>query len=285
MKIGLNLLCLSGRITDAELPKIQHAKNAGFDGVEIPVFDRDEAHYRALGRKIADMGLECTSSTALPEGEHARGLLSDNEQTRISARDSLKGIIDSTAALGAELVCGPMASAVGYFTGNPRTPEEWERAVRELKPLAEYAASAGVMLSFEPLNRFETYFVNTAEDGAALAQAVDHPSFRILYDTFHNNIESKDPIASLRQLRDFVGNIHIAENDRGIPGQGHIDFAAVFRELKSTGYDGWMTIEAFSQSLPELAAATRIWRPLYEDFETLATEGYKFVSDGWAAAG
>ena len=284
MKIGLNLLCLSGRITDTELPKIQHAKNAGFAGVEIPVFDMDEAHYRALGQKIADMGLECTASTALPDGEHARGLLSDKEQTRIAAQDSLKGIIDSTAALGAKLVCGPMASAVGYFSGSPRSSEEWERAVSELKVLSEYAGDAGVVLAFEPLNRFETYFVNTAEDGAALAKAVGHPSFRILYDTFHNNIESKDPISSLRHVNKFLGHIHIAENDRGIPGQGHIDFAAVFSELKSSGYDGWITIEAFSQSLPELAAATRIWRPLYEDFETLATEGYKYVSEGWATA-
>jgi D-psicose/D-tagatose/L-ribulose 3-epimerase len=285
VKIGLNLLCLSGHITDAELPQIEHAKAAGFEGVEVPIFDGDDAHYHALGQKIAGIGLECTASTALPVGEHAAGLLSDNPVSREFASDRMKSIIDSTAALGASLVCGPLVAAVGYFTGSSRTQEEWDRAVTAHQHLAQYAKDAGVILSFEPLNRFETYFANTMEDGAALAKAVDHSSFRILYDTFHANIEAKDPIAAYDLVRNHIGNVHIAENDRGIPGQGHIDFAALFRRLRETNYDGWLTIEAFSQSLPELAAATRIWRPLYEDFETLATEGYKFVSDGWAAAG
>jgi D-psicose/D-tagatose/L-ribulose 3-epimerase len=284
VKIGLNLLCLSGHITDAELPQIEHAKTAGFDGVEIPIFDGDDAHYLALGQKIADLGLECTASTALPDGEHAAGLLSDNATTRVFASDRMKSIINSTAALGASLVCGPMAAAVGYFTGSSRTPEEWDRAVAAHKLLAQYASDAGVILSFEPLNRFETYFANTMEDGAALAFAVNHPSFRILYDTFHANIEAKDPVAAYDLVREHIGNVHIAENDRGIPGQGHIDFANLFRKLQATNYEGWMTVEAFSQSLPELAAATRIWRPLYKDFETLATESYKFVSEGWATA-
>jgi D-psicose/D-tagatose/L-ribulose 3-epimerase len=177
-----------------------------------------------------------------------------------------------------------MVSAVGHFSGGPRTAREWEEGVTAHQDLARHAADAGVTLAFEPLNRFETYFINTMEDGAAFATAVGHPAFGILYDSFHANIEAKDPIAAYNCAREHINHVHIAENDRGIPGEGHIDYAALFETLRDTKYDGWLTIEAFSQSLPELAAATRIWRPLYPDFQTLASQGYEFIRRSWSEA-
>ena len=211
-------------------------------------------------------------------------MLSDRIETRECAHNRIIEVIDSAAALGAGIVCGPLVVAVGYFSGSSRTEGEWNRAVEAHKYLAEYAGNADIVLSFEPLNRFETYFINTMEDAAAFATAVNHPSFKILYDTFHANIEEKDPITAYDHVREHIGNIHFAENDRGIPGAGHIDFPAMCRKLRSTGYDDWLTIEAFSQGLPELAAATRIWRPLYKDFDTLAVQGFNYVEKCWADA-
>jgi D-psicose/D-tagatose/L-ribulose 3-epimerase len=149
--------------------------------------------------------------------------------------------------------------------------------------MAERAQANGIYLSLEPLNRFETHFLNTAEQAAAYAARVDHPAFFIMYDTFHSNIEDRSQPAAVEALARRIGIVHVSENDRGIPGRGHIDFDAIFAALRCTGYDGWVTVEAFGQGLPEIAAATRVWRPLFPDFDTLFAESLAFLRRKWSA--
>jgi D-psicose/D-tagatose/L-ribulose 3-epimerase len=153
------------------------------------------------------------------------------------------------------------------------------------RAMAERAASQGIILSLEPLNRFETYFLNTSAQAKAYAARVNHPAFRIMYDTFHANIEEKSQSDAIASLAGYLGVFHVSENDRGIPGTGQIDFAAVFRALHATGFDDWLCVEAFGSGLPEIAAATRVWRPLFPDNETLFFESAKFVRRQWAEAG
>ncbi|MEM9851729.1 MAG: TIM barrel protein, partial [Pseudomonadota bacterium] len=105
-----------------------------------------------------------------------------------------------------------------------------------------------------------------------------------LYDTFHSNIEERDPVGSIGATAAAIAHVHISENDRGTPGRGHVDFAATFAALHAAGYDGWLTIEAFGQALPDLAAATKVWRPLYGSEEEVYTEGLALLQRGWAAA-
>jgi D-psicose/D-tagatose/L-ribulose 3-epimerase len=118
----------------------------------------------------------------------------------------------------------------------------------------------------------------------AYVDRVDHPAFRIMYDTFHANIEEQDQARAVARLGDAMGVLHVSENDRGIPGRGRIDFSAVFSAVRSSGYRGWVTLEAFGSGLPELAAATRVWRPLFPDFETLFAESIGFIRQTWDAA-
>lgn len=146
-----------------------------------------------------------------------------------------------------------------------------------MREAAEHAERCGVTLAVEYLNRFELYLLNSAEDTARFVREVDHPSCRMMYDTFHAHIEEKDVGAAIRACADVLAYVHLSENDRSTPGRGQVDWDATFAALREIGYDGWLTIEAFGDALPALAAATRIWRRLFESEEQLAREGAAFV--------
>jgi D-psicose/D-tagatose/L-ribulose 3-epimerase len=148
-----------------------------------------------------------------------------------------------------------------------------------MRATAEHAGHVKVQLGVEPLNRFECYLLNAHADAARFAREVDHPSCGIMYDTFHSNIEEKSIPKTLREIKDVLCHVHISENDRSTPGQGNIRWRKNFQALAEIGYDGWLVIEAFGQALPELAAATRIWRKMYDDEITLAKEGLAFMKE------
>jgi D-psicose/D-tagatose/L-ribulose 3-epimerase len=149
---------------------------------------------------------------------------------------------------------------------------------------AETAARQGMTLVVEYLNRFEAYVLNTMADALAHAARVDHAAFGVMHDTFHANLEEKDPVGIIFQAAPRLRHVHISENDRGTPGRGHIPFAQHFKALRAVGYDGWLVIEAFGRALPALAAATRVWRDFYPNPEQVYTEGIRLIRDGWAAA-
>jgi D-psicose/D-tagatose/L-ribulose 3-epimerase len=156
--------------------------------------------------------------------------------------------------------------------------------VEHARKSAEYAAPAGVTLAVEFLNRFEAYFLTTMDGVAEHVKSVGMANFRAMFDTFHANIEENDPVASIRAHRDIITHVHISENNRGVPGRGHNDWTGIFRALRSTGYDNWLTIEAFGRVLPAFAAATRIWRDIFESPDALYAEGITFIRQQWSAA-
>ena len=155
------------------------------------------------------------------------------------------------------------------FTGQAPTEEEKQRAAEVHRKAAELAAKANLTLAVEPLNRFECYFLNTMADAVDYIQRVDHPNCGVLFDTFHANIEEKDPVGCISQHVDMIKHVHISENDRGTPGKGHVDWPGTFKALRSGGYDGWLVIEAFGRALPDLAAATRVWRDFFPNREQI----------------
>jgi len=134
-----------------------------------------------------------------------------------------------------------------------------------------------VTLCVEPLNRFETYFLNTQEDAARFIDEIGEPNVRVHYDTFHANIEEKDPVKALKALGSRAGHVHVSESDRGIPGSGHVDWRGTLLALKEIGYNGWLTIESFAQPEPQLASAACVWRDLATSGESLAREGLAFI--------
>ncbi|MBK8082755.1 MAG: sugar phosphate isomerase/epimerase [Devosia sp.] len=281
MKLGFNLLLWTTHVTDAHWPIIEKLQATGYDGVEIPMFGGDVAHYAALGKRLAAAGLK-SSGIGVMQG--AGNALSADRATRDAALTHIKWLIDCTAAIGGNICAGPFHQPLGEFTGAGPTADEIAHCVDVHRAAAEYAATSGITLAVEPLNRFECYFLNTAAQAADLVRRVGHANYGYLYDTFHFNIEENSLTAVIPETIAEIAHVHISENDRGVPGAGHIDFQAVFDALRKAGYDGWMTIEAFGSALPDLAAATKIWRPLFGSEAEVYEKGFKLMREGWDRA-
>jgi D-psicose/D-tagatose/L-ribulose 3-epimerase len=282
MKIGMNLLLWTTHVTEEHYPQLEKIKSTGFDGVEIPIFGGGaEAHYHRLRKKLDELRLKTSSVTvATPEAN----AISPDPAIRRAAVERLKTIVRHSAALGADILCGPFHQALGIFSGTGPTEEEFKNAAEVHRAVADEAQREGVTLAIEALNRFECYFLNTMAAAAAYVRRVDHPYFRAMFDTFHANIEEENPTKAFSENAAEIAHIHVCNNDRGVPGRGHIDFRTIFRAIKSSGYDGWLTIEAFGRALPELVEPTRVWRDFFERPEEVVTQGYEFIRETWKQA-
>jgi D-psicose/D-tagatose/L-ribulose 3-epimerase len=280
MKYGMNLLLWTTHVTDEHFPLLAKLKKAGFDGVELPLFGGDAAHYARVKKELDNLGLGCTAVTvATPDANP----ISPDAPVRRAAVDRLKWAVEMTRTLGGDALCGPYHSALGVFSGTGPTADEKSRAAEVLRQAAEFAAQAKTMLAIEYLNRFECYLLTTGHDAKALVQAVNHPHFRMMYDTFHANIEEKHAAPVIKAVADVMVHVHISENDRGTPGTGHVAWDETFRALREVKYDGWLTIESFGRALPDLAAATKVWRDLFPSAEEVYTQGLRFMKEKWAA--
>lgn len=282
MKIGFNMLLWTPFVTEEHFGLFETLKKTGYDGIEIPLFNGDPAHYAKVGRALKDNGLGCTAVTVIPDKTHSP--ISPERADREGAVTHLKWAVDCCAAMGAEILCGPYYQPLGVFSGKGPTEEEKARAAEVHVGIACYAQDAKVLLTIEPLNRFECYFLNTLADAADYVRRVDHPNFKAMYDTFHGNIEEKDPVGCIRENVGVLGHFHVSASDRGTPGREHVPWAETFRALRKGGYDGWMTIEAFGRAMPDLAATTCVWRDLSKSPEEVYELGYKLIAHGWEEA-
>ena len=273
MKYGMNLLLWSGEVDEAMMPTIEKLKGLGYDGVELPLFNLD-LDYVDLGRRLDDMGLERTAVTVRNVEDNP---ISSDAKVRAKGVELNKKALDCCAAVGAQTLCGPYHSAIGHFSGAGPTQDEWAWGVESMRAVAEHAGKVGVKLGIEAINRFECYFLNAHADSARFAREVNHPACGMMYDTFHSNIEEKDIVGTLKEIKDVLCHVHISENDRSTPGAGNVNWEKNFSGISQIGYDGWMVIEAFGMALPELAAATRIWRRMFDTELKLAEQGLAFM--------
>jgi len=274
MKFGINLLLWTANFEASHVPLIARIRAAGFDGVEVPMYRGRDLSVAALRQGLADNGLECTVCSVLTDGLN---LLSDDAKVRARTVDRLRENIATTAEAGARIIAGPLYAPVGYLPGRRRTALEWTYAVDAWRELGTWLDQHGVTAAIEPLNRFETFFLNTAEDAARFCDEVSHPNVGVLLDTFHANIEEKSIADGLRRVVRHLKHIHTCENDRGTPGSGHVAWVEVFAAIREIGYDGWLTIESFASNLPEIAAAAAIWRDLAVTPDSVAFDGVGFL--------
>ena len=197
MKVGFNLLLWSTHVTESDFTVLEKLKNAGYDGVEVPVFDTsDPDHFSKLGRILKDTGLACTTVTVCPD--ESMNPISAEAANRQGAIEHLKRVIDCSQALGSELLCGPYYQVLGQFSGDFPTDDERARAAEVHRAAADHAQPAGVFLAVEALNRFEAHLLNTMADAAAYVRRVNHPNFGTVYSTFQAKIEEKEPIGAMR---------------------------------------------------------------------------------------
>jgi D-psicose/D-tagatose/L-ribulose 3-epimerase len=282
MKTGFNLLLWTTHVTAEHTAILKSIKKAGYDTVEIPVFEGMPEHFARIGELLDKLGLERSVVSVI--GPSGKNPLAADKAARAAAVDYTKWVIDCTIALGAHTIVGPMHSEIGYFSGNGPTADEIRRGVSFHRKVGDYAAKHEVRFALEAINRFECYFVNTMAQLADYLDDVDHPAIKGMYDTFHANIEEKDPIAAIKTIKNHMIHVHISENDRGTPGKGHVPWEATYKALRAAKYDGWLTIEAFGRALPALAAATRVWRDFFPTQESVYIEGLKQMKTGWARA-
>lgn len=282
MRYGFNLLLWTAHVEEEHRPILDALKSAGYDGAEIPIFGGDPAHFEKVRGWLSEAGLAATGVGVMPG--NGKDAISPDPAERAGALDHLKWLADCTAALGADLVCGPLHQTLGRFSGRGPTEDERKWCVEVHREAAAYAGKLGVAYSIEPLNRFECYFLNTAASAKALVDAVGAPNYGYLYDTFHFHIEEKSQVAAIGATAGRFNHVHISENDRGTPGSGQIDFPTIIKALKGSGYDGWMTVEAFGSALPDIAAATRVWRPLFDKPEDVYLGAIRVMKESWEKA-
>jgi D-psicose/D-tagatose/L-ribulose 3-epimerase len=273
MKFGMNLLLWTGELNDGMAPVLQMLAHQGYDGVEVPIFNTG-LDYKKWGKLLDDLGLERTAVTVRTADDNP---ISSDSGVRRKGIEATCKVLDCCAAIGATHLAGPYHSALGHFSGKGRTTDEWKWGVESMRAVAEHAAKCNVTLGVECLNRFETYLLNTHADAARFCREINHPNCRMMYDTFHANIEEKSMTEAIHACADMLCHVHISENDRSTPGRGNIRWCENFDALRQVGYNGWMMVEAFGLALPELAAATKIWRRMFESEEQLSRDALAFM--------
>jgi D-psicose/D-tagatose/L-ribulose 3-epimerase len=254
-------------------------KSIGFDAVELPMFDRDVANAATWGKALDTLGLSRSGTCAFGPDDH---LISSDPKVRRHAVDSIKTILDCCAAAGCSVMAGHATQALGIFSGNGPTKDEWNWALDGIREAAEHGKKVGVKIALEALNRFECYFLNCMADAKRFVKEVNHPFCGVMYDTFHANIEEKSARAAITSVKDILFHVHISESDRSTPGTGMVHWDETFDTLHEVGYDGILCCEAFGLALPKLIAATKIWRRMYESEEQLAKDVLAFMKSNVA---
>jgi D-psicose/D-tagatose/L-ribulose 3-epimerase len=281
-KIGFNLLVWSGGIPDSFMPVTEKLKGLGYDGIECFMEERDKAVYKRLGDHLHKIGLEATCVMGVGPDENP---ISDSKAIREKAIVRLKEAIDCAHAIDSKIICGPIHSPFQTFT-NRRPPEDQEFAwsAEVLHAAGEYAAQANIVLAVEALNRFECYLCNTMDQLSGLVNRASHPNVKAMFDTHHANIEEKKLAEAIKTIAPVLAHVHISENDRGTPGNGHVPWDETFATLASIKYTGWLTIEAFTRNDPDFANAINVWREYSKPWD-MAEHGLKFIKEMGAKHG
>lgn len=272
MKYAAHSMMWTATFTEKDLGLFDRLKRMGFDGLEIFLNHPESLPMEKIKEKMNETGMGCTLSVGLGKEQN---LISPDRGARDTGVAFLKEAVDVACELGTDVVSGVIYAAWGEFTGKMRTEGEWNYSKECLLKVAEYAKGKGVMLALEPVNRFETYFLNTVEDTRKMVEEINHPNVGIHADTFHMNIEEESFYGAIKMAGEHLCHVHLCENNRGIPGTGHIPWDDVFRALRELNYDRWAVVESFVPAVEEVARMTAIWRQLAPSADVMAEEGLK----------
>ena len=272
MKYSMNLLLWGTQIDESLFPTLELIREIGFEGVEVPIFNTNPDAWHQWRKKLDELGLHRECDTFCGPAEN---LISSDPTIRAYALENLKRVGDCGAVVGATKLMRPYHSALGVFTGQPATTDEWKWGVEGIYQLADYAQQQGILLGLEYLNRFELYLTSCGDELTRFVDDVKHPNCKIMFDTFHANIEEKNIGDCIRNMGDRIAFIQLSENDRSTPGKGNVDWKGTFQAIKDINYDGWLSIEAFSPKLP----AANIWRKMFDSEEQLMRDGLAFIKN------
>ncbi len=276
MKLGINTFLFTSPFTNESTKLFGQFKRWGFETVEIPVEDPSHIDPAHVKRELDKHGLVCGTVCACLGPD--RDLRGTPEQQK-TAMDYMMKVIDQMVVLGAHSLIGPVYSSVGRADAVPAEEykKQWKTVVMNLKTLCKYAEKRGKQICMEPLNRFETDFINTCEQALKMIKDVGSPVLKLHLDTFHMNIEQKNQGDAIRKAGKALGHFHACGSDRGTPGGDHTDWKGIAKALKEIRYQGDVVIESFTTDVKVIAKAAAIWRRIEPTRNEIAVKGLKFL--------
>lgn len=276
MRLGINTFLFTSPFTNESTKHFPRFKKWGFETIEIPVEDPSHIDPAYVKRELDKNGLVCGTICACMGG--GRDLRGTAEQQK-AAMDYMMKLIDQMVVLDCPSLIGPVYSEVGRADAVPEKEykQQWKTVVKHLKTLAKYAAKHKKQICLEPLNRFETDFINTCDQGLKMIKDVGSPALALHLDTFHMNIEEKNQAKAIRKAGKLLGHFHACGSDRGTPGNDHIDWKPIAKALKEIKYKGDVVIESFTTDVKVIARAAAIWRRMEPTTDEIAVKGLKFL--------
>jgi len=272
-KFGVDTFIWSELFSEEDLWIIPKAKEMGFAALDMAIARPFEFPTETVKAKLQEVGITPITTTTLDENTN---LISPDPEIRQKGIESLKKLVDINVEIGSKIIGGVNYAAWGYLTRKPRTEDEWSWSVTAMREVAEYAWSKdqGLIIAVECINRFETHFLNIAEDAVRYCQDVGLPNMKVHLDCFHmirEELSFKEAVHACG--KQYLGYVHVCENNRGIPGTGLVPWKEFFTALKEIGYDGYLVVESFDPSFEELNGMCAIWRKFADSGEELARQG------------
>jgi len=272
MRFGINTFLFTSPFTTDSVKLFPKFKKWGFESSEIPVEAPEHIDPFKVKAAADKHGLVIGSiCAAMGPGRDFRGTPEEQK----TATDYITALIDQAVVLGCPSIIGPIYSVVGRIGSHTdaERKQQFAEVVKHLKPLAKYAESKGVTLCIEPLNRFETDFLNTTDQGLKLVKAIKSKAVKLHLDTFHMNIEEKNQADAIRKAGPYLAHFHACGTDRGTPGNDSLDWKPIVAALKSVGYQGDVVIESFTTDVKVIARAAAIWRRMEPTRDEIAVKG------------
>ena len=274
MKLGVSAFAWTARFDRSHLNLLPSIKEMELSGFEVPMFDPADLDAAAIRQAFNANALECTVCAILPNGMNP---ITPDAAVRHRSLEHLIRCVETLAALGAELLGGPLYAPIGYLPEHRPTKDEWSWAVETFQKLGDVLDAHEMTLSIEPVNRSETFFLRTAREAKSFCESVNHPRIGVTIDTFHANIEERNTAEAVAFLGSHLKHVHVSENDRGLLGQGHVDFPGIVAALQKSGYDGYLMIEGFGYSPQEKDAPGALWADVDVSPEDIASKGARYL--------
>ncbi len=255
---------------------IDHVKDLGFDYIEIPMMEIEKVDPPAIRERLESASLGVCCSVVLSD---KTDITSSDAATRRRGVAFLKRCVDAAREMGSDVLSGVIYSALGYLPEELPGPAHWERAASSLREVARYAEDRGVTIGLEPVNRYESFLINTCDQALEMMETIGMENVAVHLDAYHMNIEENDFYHPTVKAAPHLCHYHLSESHRGIPGTGTVDWKAIYRGLADGGYRGLVGLESFVQVSESMRRATCIWRKLAPDSDTLVTRGLEFLKN------
>ena len=278
LKFGVDTFIWSESFSEKDIPLIEKSKKLGFDVIETFISNPDTYPTRLVKNKLKDVEIKVVTATVLGKDTN---IIDPDSNVRKKGVEYLKKVIDINNEIGSQIIGGVNYAGWGYLTGKCRTEDEWNWSVEAMREAASYAKKTGnVQICVEPVNRFETHFLNIASDAVKYCKEVGIDNMKVHLDSFHMIREELNFTDAVNTCgKQYLGYVHVCENNRGIPGTGLVPWKEFFEALIRVGYNGPLVIESFDPNFEELTRLCAIWRKFADTGEELAIKGLKNLKE------